>query len=326
MEDSFASFNSPENNFSKFAYLKVGGETKDGYNNELSKALLKFNLNNINSIDDISKIELDLYVKDITSEKDNVTIGIYINKDRFWHSDVNWSNSPEIDDRLGTFTINKESRNSYISVDITSIALNWLMNNIDNNGITLLAEGRGEKVIFVSSRGYNAPVIKVHYNNDRIPICYEEDCRKDLSDTEYKQFMLITAKDSRVLEMGQTITFDSDKKVNGIRYMDNGEIIFSKSGKYLINFWMNCKNESKINDRLGVNLIKYTSGDSHTTVLKAMSNEPIDYGRSTIIASTCKLDVSCNDIYKFINSSDNNIRLSSINTEYGASVVITKIE
>lgn len=323
MEDSFASFNSPKSNFSKFAYLKVGGDKEQGYNNDLNKSLLKFDLSNINAFNDINKIELDLYVRDITSEKDSVTIGVYINKDDFWQNDVNWSNSPNINKQLGAFTINKKNKNSYISIDITSIALQWLNNTLDNNGITLLAEGRGDNIIFVSSRGYNAPILKIQYNGEKLHSYYGDNCKNNKID---KAFMLINAKDSTILEKGQTITFSGDKKSNGIKYLQNGEIIINDSGKYLVNFWMNCKNESDENKKLEVDLVKYTSENRLTTVLKASSYEPIIKGKSAIVAATGTLNVSGNEIYKFVNVSNNNMKLSSINNEMGASVVITKIE
>lgn len=158
--DTFVSENQPTTNFNRSLYLATGGNTLDKY-----KSLFKFNLKKLYSIKSIKDVHLKLFVNDVifSTSNSSLILNVFNNNEEFYEDSVTWDKCPRVDYKVYSFEVKDLDKNSYISIDISAIVFDWINQNINNYGITVVGDNNLDLAIFDSTGGLNEPVLVVNY-------------------------------------------------------------------------------------------------------------------------------------------------------------------
>ncbi|WP_346885863.1 DNRLRE domain-containing protein [Clostridium sp. UBA4395] len=151
VHDTYISMLKPNNNFGTSSLLFTGVFVQPA---DVFRSLLKFNLSGVipdgNTILNAS-LNLFVYRKDSSDGTlSPQTVSVFTNSNDFLQNTVTWNNAPSIDPTPYSIDITDADVNTFISIDITNIVIDWFENILPNNGITLV----GIENIILSTIGY----------------------------------------------------------------------------------------------------------------------------------------------------------------------------
>lgn len=122
-------------NFNNFSdELIVGNRGNDSF-----RTLLSFENNQLLNTD-FYKCELVIYIKDIIMDEniESFMLNIGINLEDFSSGFSNWNNAPKIFEECHGYKIDRESKNNYIKLDLTSIMRNLVRHRFNEFAFTLI--------------------------------------------------------------------------------------------------------------------------------------------------------------------------------------------
>jgi hypothetical protein len=164
-QDSYISEWYPQQNFAASNTLFTGQYLRSG---DIYRSLLKFDLSDIPRGCSIEEAELQLFLtrNEAGSEKISITVHYLLN---YWNQNyVTWANQPLFNAHPdGAVSINKDTPEGFLSIDISNLVARWYNGSIINNGIILRGEESSNALVgFSSSNSANSqqwPRLRIRY-------------------------------------------------------------------------------------------------------------------------------------------------------------------
>ena len=184
-QDTFISKKNEDKNYNCSEKLYIGKCNEEEY-----RTILKFDISKNKIKGKIKKVELSLYLLDL-SMKENIKcfmLNISRNIEPVDVREVSYSDAPEFCQQCQIYKIEKCFKKNYLKIDITKIAKSWIKGKGKNFGITLLGLYEDSFMSLYSSRGRKHSCVNIYIEEDKVnctPPEIEEECSEKNNRHDY---------------------------------------------------------------------------------------------------------------------------------------------